>query len=153
MTMECDQDARASTWQASFELLLPGIRDQCRRQLARFPAEEREEAMQATIAYAAVAYARLAERDQLELAFPTPLVSYGLKQYRAGRMVGTACNSRDVCSKRCQRKGGYAVETMEDWNEVLSETRRATPAEIATASDRLRPMAGDAPAARSAAGP
>jgi hypothetical protein len=132
MTMECDQRAQAATWQASFELLLPAIKRQCRRQLAGFAAEEREEAMQAAIAYAAVAYARLAERDQLDLAFPVPLVRYGLKQYRAGRIVGTPWNSRDVCSKRCQRQGGYAVETLENWNEVLSETRRATPAEIAT---------------------
>jgi hypothetical protein len=131
MTTCCDHAAPVQNWQSSFLAMLPAIEAQCRRQLARCPCSDREEAMQATITYAAVAYAQLAKRNRLALAYPAPLAAYGLKQYRAGRLVGGRLNSRDTCSKRCQRKGGYSVEPLDDWNDVLADSRRATPAEIA----------------------
>ncbi len=46
-------------------------------------------------------FARLAELIPLQLAFPEPLVRYGLKQYHAGRLIGSRTNCNDVGSKSC----------------------------------------------------
>src|SRR5688572_16051909 len=103
MSTRCNGTAPAPAWQTSFLAMLPAIQHQTRLQLAGCPGPEHEEAMQATIAYAAVAYAGLAERNRLALAYPGPLARYGLKHYRAGRRIGSSTNSKDVCSRRCQR--------------------------------------------------
>ncbi len=115
-------------WQTPFLAMLPAIERQARRSLAKVPRADREEAFQAIVAYAAVAYARLMQRGKAHLGHPTPLANFGLKQFRAGRLVGSRMNCRDVGSKCCRRAG---VERLDDWKEVLVETRRSTPAEIA----------------------
>lgn len=118
-------------WQGPFLAMLPAIERQARHLLRKRPPREREEAQQAIIGYAAVACARLAERNHLELAYPTPLARFGFKQYRAGRSVGGSTNSKDVTSTRRQRERGCPMEPLDDWQESLVEPRRTTPAEIA----------------------
>jgi hypothetical protein len=120
---------RVTDWQTPFAAMLPAIERQARRSLACIPRRDREEALQAIIAYAAVAYARLVQRGKAHLGYPTPLANFGLKQFQAGRNVGGRMNCRDVGSKRCRRA---SVERLDDWKDVLVETRRSTPAEIAS---------------------
>ena len=116
-------------WHAPFLAMLPAIKRQARHRLAGCSAAEQEEAMQAVIAYAAVTYARLVQLQKTELAYPSPLARFGLKQYWAGRHVGGSINSQDVSSDGRFRRQG--LESFEDWKEVLSDSRRATPAELA----------------------
>jgi hypothetical protein len=115
-------------WQAPFLALLPAIERQAQRSLVRLPRRDREEARQAIVAYAAVAYARLAELDKAGLGYPGPLAHYGFKQYCAGRLVGGRTNSRDLCSPARRRS---VVERFDDQPEVLPAARQATPAERA----------------------
>ena len=123
--------AAARTWQPAFLALLPAIECQTRRVLLKTPPAEREEARQAILSYAAVAFARLFELDKANLAYPAPLVGFGLKHYRAGRLVGGRLNSKDVGSTRCRRRRGCLIERLDDWKETLVETRGTTPAELA----------------------
>jgi hypothetical protein len=121
----------AVDWQGPFVAMLPAIERQARYLLSKLPRNEREEALQAIIAYAAVACAGLAERNRLELAYPTPLAHYGFKHYRAGRAVGGSVNSQDLTSMRRQRERGGPVAPLDDWQDSLVETRRTTPADTA----------------------
>jgi hypothetical protein len=121
----------ARTWQPAFLALLPAIERQTRRALQKTPPAERDEARQAILSYAAVAFARLFELDKAHLAYPAPLVGFGLKHYRAGRLVGGCLNSKDVGSTRCRRRRGCFMERLDDWKETLVEARGATPAELA----------------------
>jgi hypothetical protein len=111
--------------------MLPDIERQTQRALLRIAPHERQEAAQAILANAALAFARLAELDRLHLAYPKPLVRYGLKQFRAGRLVGSRTNCNDVGSKSCQRKHGCCAEPLETWKATLVEGRGMTPADIA----------------------
>jgi hypothetical protein len=111
--------------------MLPALELQIRRALVKLAPHEREEARQAILVYAAVAFARLWELDRSHLAYPAPLVQFGLKQYRAGRIAGGSVNSKDVGSTSCFRKRGCYVEPLDDWKDTLVEGRGATPAEIA----------------------
>jgi hypothetical protein len=121
----------ARPWQPAFLAMLPAIEEQTRIALAKCPRHEREEARQAILTYAAVAVARLFQLDKAHLACPAPLVAFGLKQYRAGRIVGTSLNCKDVGSINCLRKQGCSIEPLEEWTAALVESRRATPADIA----------------------
>jgi hypothetical protein len=95
-----------------------------------FAISEREEAVQAAIAYAFIAYSRLVDLQRADLGYATPLARFGVRQFRAGRLIGGRVNGRDVGSAR-GRLNGCVVEPLDDWKEALCETRHATPAEIA----------------------
>jgi hypothetical protein len=111
--------------------MLPALERQARRVLRRCRTCDRDEALQAILAYAALEFARLAARNRSHLAFPTPLARYGWRQYRAGRSVGGSLNSRDVASPSCQRRRGCVLESVDDWQHLVVENRRTTPAELA----------------------
>ena len=120
----------APDWHARFLSMLPAITSHAQWAFRSLAITEREEAVQAAIACAFVAYSRLVDLQKSELAFAAPLAQFGVKQYRAGRLIGSRVNCRDVGSARC-RLNGCVVEPLDDWKEALCETRHATPAEIA----------------------
>jgi len=121
----------STEWQAQFMALLPAIQKHARRLIQRSCLRDRDESLQAAVAYAAVGFARLAALGQAHKGYPSTLARFGLKQHRAGRLVGGRVNSHDVGSAKCRVRNGCMIESFEDWNEVLAENRRATPAEIA----------------------
>jgi hypothetical protein len=123
--------ANAAHWQSAFLSILPAVERQIQRALVHIQPHERQEAAQTILANAALAFARLVELDRTQLAYPEPLVRYGLKQYRAGRLVGSRTNSNDVGSKSCQKKHGCCAEPLETWKASLVEGRGMTPADIA----------------------
>src|SRR3954451_5665859 len=112
VTMHADA---ARPWQPDFLTLLPAIEQHTQQAIAKCPKHEREEARQAILTYAAVAFARLVELDKAHLAHPAALVKFGLKHYRAGRVVGNRTNCRDVGSISCSRKHGHSVEPLDEW--------------------------------------
>jgi hypothetical protein len=124
------QAASTPQWHAEFLSMLPAIERCARRAFEDLGVEERQEAIQAVVAYAATAYAGLFQAGRADIGRATPLARFGVKQYRAGRLVGGAVNSRDVGSASCRLRGCH-LEPLEDWKEALCETRRATPADIA----------------------
>ena len=106
----------------------------------RLRPEARADALQEVVANAAVAYARLAELGKEGLAYPTPLATYAVAQYRAGRRVGNRRNVREVLSEYTQRRKRFSVESLDrfdeeenQWREAVVEDTRSSPVPEAVA--------------------
>lgn len=136
---EQEQESESSepAWHAGFLALLPQIRQRLRFAFRGLPPYERPEAMAEAIAAIALAYARLHARGNTAVGFATTLAEYAVRQYFAGRRVGSRLNVDDVSSAYSQRQRGFRVTSLDRrdpsgaWKEVLVEDRRATPAELA----------------------
>jgi hypothetical protein len=121
----------------TFEELLPLIEKQARVAFRHSPSCEREELIAEVVANCYVAYVRLIERGLGNAIFATPLALYAIKQFHAGRRVGTKLNVRDVSSSYCQRQKRVRLQRLDrrdstgGWKEVLVEDRHAGPAEVA----------------------
>jgi hypothetical protein len=124
-------------WHAGFLAILPQVREHMRFAFRRMPAAERAEAMAEAVANVAINYARLHEQGKLDVAFPTTLADYAIRQYFAGRRVGSKLNIDDVSSVYCQRQRGVQMRSLDqrnpagEWKELVVEDRHATPAEVA----------------------
>ena len=78
--------------------LLPSIRKSALFAFRRRRFEERSEAVAEVIASAYAAFVRLIERGKREVAFPTALVRFAIRQFHAGRRIGTSVNRHDLMS-------------------------------------------------------
>jgi hypothetical protein len=120
-----------------FASFLPQMRRCARFAFRHLKPDARAEAVQGAIALALVMYRRLQETGYEDLAYPTPLINYGIRQFKSGRNVGTSQNKNDVSSIACkiakklhvQRIDRYDPE-LEQWTEAQIEDHRATPAQI-----------------------
>ena len=127
-------------WHAGFLKMLPAICLQARSAFRHLDREAIEEAIEETVANALVAYVRLFERGKVELAYPSVLALYAIRQISQGRRVGMKLNVRDVSSEYCRLKKGIPLERLDrfdretgEWLEVVVEDRHAGPAETAAA--------------------
>ena len=128
----------APAWHAAFLAMLPVIVRHARIAFRHLRPEAREEAVEECVANAMVAYARLFEQGRVELAYPTVLAMYSVKQVRDGRRVGNKLRIREMLSEYAQRKKGFKVERLDkfdretgEWEEVLVEDKHAGPADVA----------------------
>ena len=106
-----------------FLAMLPQIRRQASIAFCHRGAEARDELIQEVIANAYRAWVRLVKRERAEMAFPTPLAQFAIRQVRAGRRVGIRLNnSRYIVWKcpayprvdrRIARSAGSAVRNAE----------------------------------------
>jgi hypothetical protein len=129
---------KAARWHERFLEMLPAIRRYAKMAFWKLDAEAREELVAESVANALIAYRRLVDRGKADLAYPTPLAMYGVRQVKAGRRVGGRLNVRDVTSRHCQLAKGVRVGRLDhfdrieqQWMEILIEDRRAGPAEVA----------------------
>ncbi|HEV3025585.1 MAG TPA: hypothetical protein VGX76_24100 [Pirellulales bacterium] len=126
-------------WSEGFLALLPAIYDQVRYAFRGLRPDALQEAIQETLASAAVAYARLHDQGRADIAYATPLAKFAVRQFRAGRRVGGRLDRNDVLSRHAQRHHKLLVERLDRrdpsgaWKEILVEDRRSTPAETAAA--------------------
>jgi hypothetical protein len=124
-------------WHDGFLALLPVIRDQLRFLLRKLRPDEKAEAMAECVAHVTLAYQKLYEQGKVNVAYATSLATYAVKQYFAGRRVGTPLNSDDITSPWAQKRRGFRVSSLDrrapngDWKEVVVEDGRASPAEVA----------------------
>ena len=128
----------APEWHKCFLRMLPQIIRNARHAFRDLPAEEQHDAIAEVIANCTVAVARLVEREMLNVAYPTPLARFAIRQYFDGRRVGNKIASRDVYSQQAQEKGEYELHHLgsprdqrDGWREQLVENHRTTPAELA----------------------
>ena len=97
----------------------------------------RHELIADVIAKAYEAFVRLMELSKADLAFPTVLANFAIRQVRGGRQVGCRQNIMDVMSRHAQRRKGFSVLPLREqndhghWEELVVEDRKATPAEVA----------------------
>ncbi len=119
--------------------MLPKILRQAEVAFRGRKPEALEELTQEVVASAYCAFVQLACRGKTELAYPTPLAQYAIRQIYAGRRVGTRQNASDVLSP-CARLKSRIVERIDrhdkatgTWRQLLVEDHRAGPAETAAA--------------------
>jgi hypothetical protein len=121
----------------SFLEMLPTIQRIANYTFRQTHRAAREEFVAEVIANAFSAFQRLLERGNAELAYPTPLARFAVKQVHAGRHLGSKLNIHDVLSPYAQRRKTFSVQSLDQrsrrdqWQELI-EDRRATPADIAT---------------------
>jgi hypothetical protein len=121
-----EQDVAASN--ERFLEMLPVIKRYARLAFRHRDPEARAEKVQEVVANAFVAYSRLVEQGKEELAYPTPLAMYAIRQVNSGRHVGTKLNVCDVSSRHCQLKKRVHLGRLDhcdadaqEWKEVLIE--------------------------------
>lgn len=131
-------NANDSASHARFIAMLPAICSFARYKFRADTAERREELTQEVVANAWRAYRRLVELGKQDLAYAGVLARFAVQQVRAGRRIGGKESPRDVMSKYVQRRKGFIVERLHgcdavdnEWQEIVLEDKRATPAEIA----------------------
>ena len=131
-------EAGTPTWQAAFEGMLPTIRRQASIAFRAVAAEEREELIEETVANCLIAYARLVALGKQNLAYPSALAGFAIRQVRSGRRAGGRLRIGDVLSPYGQRSKRFRVERLDsfdpqagEWQEAVVEDRRAGPAEVA----------------------
>jgi len=119
--------AEQDRWQEGFLALLPDINRNARFALRSLRPEERQEAITEVVANALCAYHRLVELDNQDLAYASVLGRFAVAQYRAGRRVGSAMNSKDVLGAGRRRHGLQIVGLDEAhrvsnrWTEGLAD--------------------------------
>jgi hypothetical protein len=116
---------------------LPRIRTAAAIAFRNVRGQDRDDLIAETVANAYVAMAALANRNALNLAFPSVLSRYAISQIKDGRRVGTPSNVREVLSEYAQNHKDFTVDRLDvfdatagDWQEVLVEDRRARPADL-----------------------
>jgi hypothetical protein len=126
--------------QRQFLKMLPQIRRQAERTLRFLRTEAREELVAEVIAHAYRAWVRLVDQGREQIARPSPLARFALRQVRAGRRMGGQLNVQDLLSDYARQIQGFTVERIDrpeassgSWQQILVEDRRADPAETAAA--------------------
>ena len=125
-------------WHAAFEAMLPAIETQAQFAFRHLNPDARAEAIQETVCNCCQAYARLVELGKTDVAYPTVLARFGIRQTNEGRKVGGSLNVHDISSDYCQQRKDLLQERLdrhdseEDaWAEILVEDKHAGPAETA----------------------
>jgi hypothetical protein len=125
-------------WHAGFVAMMPTIARHASLACKGFNKDAREEFIQEVLCNALVAYKRLYDQGKVELAYPTVLAMYGVRQAFDGRKVGGKLNVNDVASAYAQKRKGFKVERLDhydpqndEWRQVLVEDRHTGPAETA----------------------
>jgi len=141
MDVTCHRNShldRIPAWHRRFMALMPAIRRSAEFSFRTLRPDVRRDMVDEAVVNALAAFARLVERGKEDVALPSSLSEYAVKQVRQGREVGNRLNAKDVSSRYAQQRKGFQVERLEqfdagdgEWKEVLIEDRRATPADIA----------------------
>ena len=127
-------------WHAKLLAMLPIILRYARRAFRGYDPEAKQEAVQNVVANTTAAVAGLARRGKLDLAYPTVLAKFGIRQTLDHRKTGSSQTIKDVLSKYCQEHKGVVVERLDKFNDqedcweeaVVVDTRNApVPATVA----------------------
>jgi DNA-directed RNA polymerase specialized sigma24 family protein len=128
---------RAPRWHARFLTFLPIITSYARNAFSERDPESREDLVEEVVVNALIAFKRLYDKGKPDLAYPSVLALYGIRQVRDHRIAGCRLNIRDVSSEYAQQRKGFTVERLDrfdrrenGWMEILVEDRRSGPAEI-----------------------
>jgi hypothetical protein len=125
-------------WHPAFLAMVPKIRRDAQHAFRKVRPELRQEFIAEVIANALLAYVRLVELGKQDVAFASALGRFAVAQVRVGRRVGSRLRVRDVMSRYAQQRKCFRVESLDhfddednNWQQVVVEDKRATPAEVA----------------------
>jgi RNA polymerase sigma factor (sigma-70 family) len=120
-----------AAWHATFLAMVPTIVRYARAAFRDRDPETREDLIQEVVANCLVAFVRLIERGKQDVAYPTVLAMYAVRQIKDGRRVGKKTNVRDVYDQHAQVNGGFQIkhlgsphEQLGGWKEQLVENNR-----------------------------
>jgi hypothetical protein len=118
--------------------MLPQIVRYAHGAFGHLRGEARQDCVQETVANALVAFVALVRRDKMDLAYPSVLSRYAVAQIYDGRRVGNRLNVRELLSSYAQKRKGFRVERLDQfdevehaWMETVIEDKTAGPSEIA----------------------
>jgi hypothetical protein len=112
-----DPRRKVPAWHVKLLAMLPIILRYARRAFRGYDPEAKQEAVQNVVANTAAAVAGLARRGKLDIAYPTVLAKFGIRQTLDHRKTGSLLNIKDVLSKYCQEEKGVVVERLDHFNE------------------------------------
>jgi len=112
---------KTTTAAEAFVEMLPRLRRRLWQAFTTFRAEQREDALQETLANCFVTLVRLWERNCAHLAAPGPLARYAIARWFDGRRVGSPMNSGDVATAYGRRRHGTGVLSLGDCEDVVLE--------------------------------
>jgi len=117
--------------------MLPQIVTYAKISFRHLKPEARAEMVQEVVCNALKALVRLVRLKKIDIAYPSILARFGVKQARDGRKVGGSLNCLDVSSVYCQRLKGAVLERLDQfdheenaWQEVLVEDKHADASQI-----------------------
>ncbi len=121
----------APQWHTTFLAMLPAILRYAKASFRDLDPDAREDLVQECVANCCCAFARLVERGKQDVAFPTRLADFAVRQIKDGRRVGKKANAKDVYDIHAKVKGGYQLQYIGDpheqcggWREQLTDNRR-----------------------------
>ena len=123
-----------SNWQAGFLDVLPAVQTHAKIHFRKLLAEQREEAIQETIAAAVVSFRKLAAEGMLHVARPSTLATYAVLHVRSGRHVGGHQDTAgDVLSPVARRRHEIKIDNIGDdgWLEMLIASRKSDVPDLA----------------------
>lgn len=127
---------KATLHHAKFVAMIPQIQRYASFVFRHEPRAAQEDLIAESIASAYVNFARLVERDKVELAFASVLARYACKQIRAGRRIGNRADIRDLLSSHARKRGVFVHGLFErdekgNWQDLVIEDKRTRPADVA----------------------
>jgi hypothetical protein len=119
--------------------MLPLIRKYVRFAFRSAPRATRQEQVDEALAQAFVLFAHLVQRKLVHLAYPTALARYAVQRVRSGRTIGSRQQGNEAFCRVARRRLGFQLVSIEErardghskWIDLLSATRRTTPADLA----------------------
>lgn len=124
-------------WHRPLIDFLPLVRSVASHAFCRLDPAAREDAIQEVIANTTVGFESLVARRQSQFWLIKPLAKFSVRQWKAGRRVGSSANKNDVMSEVPRHQA--FVESLEatrkdsttSWREIIADSRNTDPAEAA----------------------
>ena len=134
LAAHCSLVKRDDNVQESFLRVLPAVRRDCRRAFRNLPAPQRDEAVVDAIGNAFAIFARFMELRRGHFVRAATLAGYAVGHLQFNRPLGGRASSRDVLSRRTQRRQSFSVTSLECPTDPCGETLRETLADHRTMS-------------------
>lgn len=113
-------------WHAAFLAMLPAIREQANCAFRKMRPAAKEDAVEEVVCHTCVALARLAAQGKANVASPSALTRFVVKQFRAGRRVGCRLNVHNVSSEYCQLRKHVALERLDKQGRKSGQWQQVT---------------------------
>src|SRR5690242_3611615 len=137
-TLSVPQESDPQAIERRFLEMLPCIRRVASFAFRRLRRTMREDLIAEVLANAFCAFHRLVKRGDTDLAYPSALAWFAVRQVREGRRVGSRINAKDLTSPYGQRQRSASVQSLFKaradgrWEELVMEDRSLGPADVAS---------------------
>ena len=110
---------------ARFLAMLPTIVGYARRGFHYLDEEAKEDATAEIIANCFAAFARLVQLGKEDLAYPSVLAIFAIRQFRDGRRVGNPANCHDAYAQSDLQREYFGDPADQRWKESLIDNTKS----------------------------